>query len=142
MSEKILLVDDEQEFLEVMAERLSARGMKVSTADSALDALRQVETETFDAIILDLQMPAMDGIETLKALKQKRPELQIILLTGHATIKKGIEAMKLGAMDFIEKPADLAALTEKIKEAQAQRMVIVEKQVEEKLKKIINVKGW
>ena len=142
MTEKILLVDDEKEFLEVMAERLSARGMNVSTADSALEALRQVETETFDAIILDLQMPAMDGIETLKALKQKRPELQIILLTGHATIKKGIEAMKLGAMDFIEKPADLAALTEKIKEAQAQRIVIVEKQVEEKLKKIINVKGW
>lgn len=142
MTEKILLVDDEKEFLEVMAERLSARGMNVSTADSALEALRQVETETFDAIILDLQMPAMDGIETLKALKQKRPELQIILLTGHATIKKGIEAMKLGAMDFIEKPADLAALTEKIKAAQAQRIVIVEKQVEEKLKKIINVKGW
>lgn len=142
MTEKILLVDDEKEFLEVMAERLSARGMNVSTADSALEALRQVETETFDAIILDLQMPAMDGIETLKALKQKRPELQIILLTGHATVKKGIEAMKLGAMDFIEKPADVAALTEKIKEAQAQRMVIVEKQIEEKLKKIINVKGW
>jgi len=142
MTEKILLVDDEKDFLEVMAERLTARGMNVSTADSALEALRLVETETFDAIILDLQMPAMDGIETLKALKQKRPELQIILLTGHATIKKGIEAMKMGAMDFIEKPADVAALTDKIKQAQAQRMVIVEKQVEEKLKKIINVKGW
>jgi DNA-binding NtrC family response regulator len=142
MTEKILLVDDEKEFLEVMAERLTARGMNVSTADSALEALRKVETETFDAIILDLQMPAMDGIETLKALKQKRPELQIILLTGHATVRKGIEAMKLGAMDFVEKPADLAALEDKIKLAQAQRMVIVEKQVEEKLKKIINVKGW
>jgi DNA-binding NtrC family response regulator len=142
MADKILLVDDESEFLEVMSERLAARGMQVSTADSAEAALQMVEKESFDAIILDLQMPAMDGIQTLKAIKAKKPELQIILLTGHATVSKGIEAMKLGATDFLEKPADLTALTEKIHQAKAQRMVIVEKQIEDKLKKIINVKGW
>ncbi len=142
MAEKILLVDDEEEFLTVMAERMSARGMEVTTADSALEALKRVETETFDAIILDLQMPAIDGLETLKAIKRKRPELQVILLTGHATVEKGIAAMKLGAMDFVEKPADLAELTAKIKNAQARRLVIAEQQIEEKLKKIMNTRGW
>ncbi len=142
MAEKILIVDDEKEFLEVMAERMTTRGMLVKTADSALEALKLVESETFDAIILDLQMPAIDGLETLKAIKQKRPEMQVILLTGHATVEKGIAAMKLGAMDFVEKPADLAELTAKIRDAQARRLVIAEQQIEEKLKKIMNTKGW
>jgi DNA-binding NtrC family response regulator len=142
MAEKILLVDDEKEFLEVMAERMTARGMQVETADSAIKALELVQSETFDAIILDLQMPAVDGLETLKAIKQQRPEMQVILLTGHATVEKGIAAMKLGAMDFVEKPADLAELTAKIKSAQARRMVIAEQQIEEKLKKIMNTRGW
>jgi FixJ family two-component response regulator len=87
-------------------------------------------------------MPEMDGLEVLKALKKKKPELQIVLLTGHATLAKGIEAMKLGAIDFIEKPADLKILIEKIKEAKAQKIVLVEKQIQEKMKDIIQGKGW
>jgi len=142
MAEKILLVDDETDFLEVMSERMSARGMEVTTAESALDALEQVEKGGFDAIVLDLMMPGMDGLETLKAIKRKRPELQVILLSGHATLEKGIEAMKLGAMDFVEKPADIDALTEKIHQARAEKMVLVEKQMETKLKNIINARGW
>ncbi|WP_054032941.1 response regulator [Desulfatitalea tepidiphila] len=142
MAEKILLVDDETDFLEVMSERMSARGMEVTTAESALDALEQVEKGGFDAIVLDLMMPGMDGLETLKAIKRKRPELQVILLSGHATLEKGIEAMKLGAMDFVEKPADIDALTEKIHQARAEKMVLVEKQMETKLKTIINARGW
>jgi DNA-binding NtrC family response regulator len=142
MAEKILLVDDETDFLEVMSERMSARGMEVTTAESALDALEQVEKGGFDAIVLDLMMPGMDGLETLKAIKRKRPELQVILLSGHATLEKGIEAMKLGAMDFVEKPADIDALTEKIHKARAEKMVLVEKQMETKLKNIINARGW
>jgi FixJ family two-component response regulator len=66
----------------------------------------------------------------------------VILLTGHATIEKGIEAMKLGAMDFLEKPADLDKLTEIIKKAQARKMVIIERKMEEKMKQIIGTKGW
>lgn len=142
MSEKILLVDDEKDFLATMSERMEARGMDVTTADSAQAALEQVETGGFDAIVLDLKMPGMDGIETLKAIKKKKPELQVILLSGHATLEKGIEAMKLGALDFVEKPADINALTEKIKTAQAKKMVLVEKQMETKLKDIISAKGW
>jgi len=142
MAEKILLVDDEKDFLATMSERMEARGMDVTTADSAEAALAQVEAGGFDAIVLDLMMPGMDGIETLKAIKKKKPELQVILLSGHATLEKGIEAMKLGALDFVEKPADINGLTEKIKVAQAKKMVLVEKQMEAKLKDIISAKGW
>lgn len=142
MAEKVLLVDDERDFLEVLSERMEARGMEVSTAESAQEALAQVEGGAFDAIVLDLMMPGMDGIEALKVIKQKNPEAQVILLSGHATLEKGIEAMKLGAADFLEKPADLNLLTEKIKKAQANKIVIVEKQIEAKLKSILNARGW
>jgi DNA-binding NtrC family response regulator len=142
MKEKILLVDDEKDFLDIMVERMSARGMVVFTAASAAEAVQMIEKESFDAVVLDLMMPEVDGLEALKAIKAKRPDLQIILLTGHATVEKGIEAMKLGAMDLVEKPADLKLLTEKIKKAQARRMIIVEKRTEEKIKKIITSRGW
>ena len=133
MSEKVLLVDDEKDFLEAMSERLRARDMDVTTASSASDAFEKMENETFDAIILDFQMPEMDGMEALKNIKAKRPESQIILLTGYATLEKGIEAMKIGATDFLEKPADLEVLQKKIKQAKAEKMVIVEKQQEQKV---------
>ncbi len=142
MSEKILLIDDEQDFLDVMSERMEARNMQVSTASSAKEGLEKVAAGSYDAVILDLMMPEMDGIETLKALKEKNPDLAVILLTGHATIKQGIEAMKLGALDLLEKPADINALEEKIKAAQARKMVIVEKKNEEMIKKIMATKGW
>lgn len=142
MSEKVLLVDDEKDFVETLAERMRTRGMDVSSTTSAKDALKMSAEKSYDAIILDLMMPEMDGIETLKALKEKNPDLQIILLTGQATVEKGIEAMKLGAMDLLEKPADLDALTEKIKKAKARKMIIVEKKTEEKIKKIIGGRGW
>ena len=142
MSEKVLLVDDEQDFLDAMATRMKDRGMDVSATTSAADALKLVESGAYDAVVLDLMMPEMDGLEVLKAIKEKRPEVQIILLTGHATVQKGVEAMRFGAMDFIEKPADLKVLTEKIKQASAQKMILVEKQIEEKVKKLIQEKGW
>jgi DNA-binding NtrC family response regulator len=142
MSEKILLIDDEVDFLSAMSERMKARDMQVTTASSAKEGLVKVTAGSFDAVILDLAMPEMDGIETLKILKEKNPDLQVILLTGHATIKQGIEAMMLGAMDLLEKPADINALTEKIKTAQAKKMLIVEKKNEEMIRKIMATKGW
>ncbi|WP_286820212.1 response regulator [Desulfobacter sp. UBA2225] len=142
MSEKVLIIDDEQEFTEALAERMTNRGMTVSTSSSAIEGLQSVEEQSFDVVVLDLQMPEMDGIETLKILKKKRPELQVILLTGHATVEKGIEAMKLGAMDLLEKPADMTTLTEKIKKAQAKKMILVEKKSEARIKEIIENRGW
>ena len=142
MSERVLLVDDEEDFLEALAERMEARGMVVSKTSSAKEALKKTGQESYDAIVLDLMMPEMDGLEVLKTIKEKNPELQIILLTGHATVEKGVEAMKLGAMDFIEKPADLETLTRKIREAQVQKLVFAEKKTTEKIKKILKSKAW
>jgi DNA-binding NtrC family response regulator len=142
MTEKILLIDDEVDFLSAMAERMEAREMTVSTASSAKEGLEKALAGSFDAVILDLRMPEMDGIETLRRLKEKNPDLEVILLTGHATIKDGIEAMKLGALDLLEKPADINTLTEKIKSAQAKKMLILEKKNEEMVRKIMATRGW
>ncbi len=142
MTEKVLLVDDEKDFLEALSERMENRGMNVATTTSAKGAIEKVAEESYDAIVLDLQMPEMDGIEALKAIKKINPDMQVILLTGHATVEKGIEAIKLGAMDLIEKPADIETITEKIKKAQAKKMILVEKKTEEKVKKILSKKGW
>lgn len=141
MSEKVLLVDDEEDFLEIMSERMEARGMDVTTCTSAEEAIEKIKQHSFDAIILDFMMPGMDGFQALREIKNKRPELQIILLTGHATVEKGVEAMKMGATDFLEKPADMEALAKKIKEASARRMLIVEKETEERIKDVIRRYG-
>ncbi len=142
MDERVLLIDDEQDFMDVLAERMRDRGMRVSTTTSAVEALDKADEENFDAIILDLMMPEMNGLEALTRLREKNPDLQIILLTGHATVEKGIEAMKLGALDFLEKPIDIQALNAKIKEAKAHKMLLVEKHTEEAIKNIIGCKGW
>ena len=137
MSEKVLLVDDEKDFLDIMSERMQARGMTVKTADSADKAMAMLEKESFDAIVMDFKMPGMDGIQALKNIKDQKPELQIILLTGYATVEKTVEAMKIGATDLLEKPADLEALEARIKRAKTEKMLLVEKQNEEKIKDIL-----
>ena len=119
MPPKVLIVDDEKDFLDIMAERMDARGMEVSTATSAEDALKMVLKEPYDAVIMDLMMPEMDGFKALKLFKETRPDVPIILLTANVPEKKCIEAIKLGAMDVIEKPADLNLLTQKIEEVKA-----------------------
>ena len=121
MSAKILLVDDEKDFLDIMAERMTARGMVVSTTGSAENALKLVMKKSYDAVIMDMMMPHMDGLKALKLFKQSRPDLSIILLTANVPEEKCREAIKLGAMDVIEKPADLNLLTQKIEEARALR---------------------
>jgi DNA-binding NtrC family response regulator len=121
MSAKVLLVDDEKDFLDIMAERMGARGMDVATAGSAEDALKMVNAESYDAVIMDLMMPEMDGLKALKLFKKLRPDLSIILLTANVPEEKCLEAIKLGAMAVIEKPADLNLLTQKIEEAKALR---------------------
>jgi DNA-binding response OmpR family regulator len=122
MPAKVLIVDDEKDFLDIMAERMDARGMEVSTATSAENALKMVLKEPYDAVIMDLMMPEMDGFKALKLFKETRPDVPIILLTANVPEEKCIEAIKLGAMDVIEKPADLNLLTQKIKEAKARKL--------------------
>lgn len=142
MVDKVLLIDDEKDFLDALAERMRTRDVDVTKSTSAKDALKKVETESYDAVVLDLLMPEMDGLEALKILMTKDPKLQVILLTGHATVQKGVEAMKLGAMELLEKPANFDTLMEKIKQARARRMVLVSQESEEHIKKILTDKGW
>ncbi len=137
MSEKVLLVDDEKDFLDVMAQRMEARGLEITTAESATQALSIIEKEHFDAIVMDFQMPGMDGMQALKAIKAKSPELQIILLTGYATVEKTVEAMKAGASDYLEKPVDIEVLTAKIKKAKVDKNQHIEKQTDERIKDIL-----
>lgn len=137
MTEKVLIVDDDKAFLQILAERMQNRGMEVTTAESAAAALQLLEKESYDAVLLDLMMPEMGGIEALQIMRKKQPEVQVIFVTGHPSVSKGVEAMKLGAMDFIPKPVDMSELTEKIQAAKTRRMILVEKRALEKIKKII-----
>ncbi len=127
---KVLLVDDEKDFLEIMATRMKARGLEITTAESVAQTLSIIEKEHFDAIVMDFQMPGMDGMEALKSIKAKSPEFHIILLTGYATVEKIVEAMKAGASDLLEKPADIEVLTAKIKKAKADKSQPIEKKTD------------
>lgn len=121
MSESVLIIDDEIDFLEIIAERIRARGLDVSTVTSVEDALNMVEKESFDVVIMDFMMPGMNGFQTLKAIKKKNADVQIIFLTGYVPDIKRIEAKALGALDVIEKPPDLENLIGKIKSVKAQK---------------------
>ena len=116
MAEKVLLVDDEEEFLEAMSMRLEARNMTVTTASSAQEALDRIKKKHFDAVIIDYQLPGMDGLKALEEMKDARPDSRIILLTGYATVEKRSEAIEKGALDLLEKPVDLFVLSEKIRQ--------------------------
>ena len=114
---RLLLVDDEEEFLEIFAMRLGARGLDVETATSGEMALEKAKEATFDVAVVDLSMPGIDGVETLERLRKIDPELPVILLTGHVTTGRGKEAVELGAVDFVSKPANFKELFERIVEA-------------------------
>jgi len=138
VSEKVLLVDDEIDFLEVMSQRMKARGLEITTAESAVQAISIIKKKTFDAVVMDFQMPGMNGMEALKIIKNNKPEMQVILLTAYATIEKTVEVIKAGAMDLLEKPADIDALIDKIKKAKRDKELQIEKQTEERVQDILN----
>lgn len=139
---KVLLVDDEADFLTTLAERLEARGLKVSTAASGEDAVGKVADHDFDLIVLDLAMPGIDGLETLKQIKTKQPEAEIIMLSGQGSIKTSIEAMKLGADDFLEKPVNISELMARISEAKSKRLLVLQSKSIKEIEKILHTKGW
>ncbi|MBB5348285.1 response regulator [Desulfoprunum benzoelyticum] len=139
---KVLLVDDEEDFLKTLAERLESRGLNVTTASSGESALASVEGQEYDLIVLDLAMPGIDGLETLKRIKARQPEAGIIMLSGQGSIRTSIEAMKLGAEDFIEKPVNISELLDKISEAKEKHMLVLESKSIKEIEKIIHSKGW
>ena len=114
----IMLVDDEVPFVETMAKRLASRNIETITAFSAEEGLEKFkENKTIDVIVLDVKMPGMDGIEALTEIKKQTPLVEIIMLTGNATIESAIDAMKLGAYDFLMKPFDIEELVGKVEAA-------------------------
>ena len=102
-------------FLEALAERLNIRGLEVTCASSGREALRLIEDQTFDAVLLDLSMPGLDGLETLRRLRESHPNLQVMILSGRATVQTAVEATRLGAIDIFEKPTDVETLVERIR---------------------------
>ncbi|MFA6223060.1 MAG: response regulator [Desulfomonilaceae bacterium] len=118
MIAKVLLVDDESPFVEALAKRLKLRELEVAIALSGPEALEKLEqNSTTDVVVLDVKMPGMDGIETLKAIKARYPLIEVIMLTGHATVESAIDGMKVGALDYLMKPCDMDVLMAKVREA-------------------------
>jgi len=142
MKIKVLLVDDEKDFIESLAERLQLRDFDVTTALNGNDAIKSVQENDYDVIVLDVKMPGKDGIETLKDIKNTNQLSQVIMLTGHATVESAIQGMKLGAYDYIMKPTvteDLINLLNKAyKIVEEQRDRIRRAEIEN----IVKTKGW
>jgi two-component system OmpR family response regulator len=113
----VLVVDDEDDFRETLSTRLRRRGLSVREAESGQRCLDLLDEELFDVAILDVKMPGMDGIEVLEKIKQRKPSLEVILLTGHGSVEAGIEGMKLGAFDYVMKPTNIDDLFHKVHQA-------------------------
>ncbi len=124
---RILFVDDETEYLETVIKRMKKRGLDVVGAASGADALAAMQSQKFDVLILDVRMPRMDGIEVLRTVKQRFPLVEVIMLTGHASMEVAIEGMELGAFDYLMKPVDVDELIYKAQDAHQRRKLQVQK---------------
>lgn len=134
---KILLVDDEVPFVETMVKRLTNRGLDVAAAYDGPGALSSLEEQpNIEVVILDVKMPGMDGIRTLGEIKKTHPLVEVIMLTGHATVESAIEGMKKGAFDYLMKPCDIEMLVSKVTEAAAKKRQQEEKIIEARMRAI------
>ena len=114
---KILLVDDEKEFVETLSERMEIRDLKPDIALSGEQALEKVEEDMPDVMVLDLKMPGIDGMEVLRQVRKKYPNVQVIMLTGHGSEKDEKEARRLGAFEYLQKPTGVDKIVSTIKRA-------------------------
>ena len=124
---QLLLVDDEERFLSTTSKLLTQKGIKVFTADSGSDALEILMKEDIHVVVLDVKMPGMDGIATLKEIKRCFPLVEVIMLTGHGTIESAVEGLKSGATDYLTKPIGIEVLIAKAKEAYVKHCRLEEK---------------
>jgi DNA-binding NtrC family response regulator len=138
MKIRVLIVDDEEEFTQALSERLAMREYEVSTAFSGEEAVDKLKSYNFDVVILDVAMPKMGGVETLREIRKLKPLTEVIMLTGHATVETAIEGMKLGAYDFLLKPCETDELTDKINKANQKKAEHEERIREAKVKEIIS----
>ncbi len=134
---KLLLVDDEVPFVEAMTKRLKKREFNVDTAHSGLDALKSLKNDNkFEVVVLDVKMPGMDGIETLREIKRIYPLTEVVMLTGHATVESAIEGMRFGAFDYLMKPCDIDQLVTKVTQAAEKKQIHEDKIIEARIKEI------
>jgi len=118
---RVLLVDDEKDFVEMLGLRLEEAGENVTPAHSGQECLQVLEKKEIDVVILDILMPGMDGIATLKEIKNRFPLVEVIMLTGHGTTESAVKGMKLGAFDYLLKPAHFGELTAKLESARKRK---------------------
>ncbi len=117
----VLIVDDEKDFVEMFGLRLEEAGEKVFRAYSGKECLEVLDKENIDVVVLDIKMPGMDGIETLTELKKRHPIVEVIMLTGHGTIETAVQGMKLGAFDYLLKPANVDEIGAKLEGARKRK---------------------
>ena len=113
----VLLVDDEVEFLETLVKRLKRRNLAVTGANSGEEALGVLSHSPVDVVVLDVKMPGMDGLTALREIKKRFPLVEVIMLTGHASMEVAIEGMEVGAFDYLMKPMDIDELLYKLQDA-------------------------
>jgi DNA-binding NtrC family response regulator len=134
---KILLVDDEVVFTTNMSKLLNNRGYRVTAVNSGDSAVQAMEKENFDVVVLDLKMPGMDGITTLKEIKKLGLFTETLILTGHGSIDTALEAIKLGAYDYLTKPCEIDELVNKIEGAWEKKDGAEKKDMQEKIQKVV-----
>ena len=125
----VLLVDDEKEFLDTLLERMKMRQVNVQGVYNGPEALKLLEQKPIDVVVLDVRIPGMDGIETLREIKKLHPLIEVIMLTGHADMEIAIQGMEMGAFDYLLKPIEIDELLYKIQDA-FQKKSIQEKKIE------------
>lgn len=119
---RILLVDDEERFRVTLGKMLAAQGLEVHSLASGAAALEEINRQAYDVVLLDIRMPEMDGIETLAAIKKDHPDVEVIILTGHASMEAALEIIKLGGYDYLLKPCPLEELLLKIDAAYEKKL--------------------
>ena len=124
---KMMLVDDEERFLSTTKKLLVRKGYDVLTASSGAEALEKLGSHTLHIVILDVKMPGMDGMETLRAIKRRFPLVEVIMLTGHGTVESAVDGLKSGATDYLMKPMDVNDLIQKAEEAFEKRQRLDQK---------------
>jgi len=134
---RVLLVDDEVVFTTNMSKLLTSRGYRVTAANSGDAAIRALEQSDFDVVVLDLKMPGMDGLATLKEIKKLGLFTETLILTGHGSIDSALEAVKLGAYDYLTKPCEIGDLVAKIEGAWEKKDDAEKKDMNEKIQKVV-----